>query len=58
MKFVRKSETFECCENKLILKTYLGIQKRIVDHLGKDEYQKRIDQLKSDQDKKKKKLIK
>ena len=25
MKFVRKSETFECCENKLILKTYLGI---------------------------------
>ena len=63
LKFKRQSETFECCENKLILKTYLGIQKRIIDSMGKEEYEKRINQLIGDQDKKKnkdklKKLIK
>lgn len=26
-KFVRKSETFDCCENGLILKTFSGIYK-------------------------------
>ena len=34
VKFTRKSEIYDCCENTLILRTYAGIIKRIKEQMG------------------------
>lgn len=36
-KFIRKQDLLECCENNLIIKTYQGIRKQIVEVLGGEE---------------------
>lgn len=33
-KFIRKVATMECCENSLIMKTYSGIRKQVVEQQG------------------------
>ena len=45
-KFLRKQEQYDCCENRLILKTFTGIQNRIIEQQGgKEQYQAHIEQL-------------
>lgn len=36
-KFIKKQEIYDCCENPLILKTYKGIKKRIIDQMGSED---------------------
>lgn len=36
-KFKRKEDIMECCENALILKTYYGIRKQIIEVLGSEQ---------------------
>lgn len=36
-KFQRKQEIYDCCENKLMIKTYLGIFKRIIEQMGSEK---------------------
>jgi len=53
-KFVRKSETFECCENGLILKTFSGIYKQIIEKFGGEKkFEQRMEKLREMQKKKK-----
>ena len=33
-KFTRKQEQYDCCENKFLLKTFMGIRKRIAEGMG------------------------
>ena len=33
-KFLRKNEIYDCCENKLMLKAFEGITKRIIEQMG------------------------
>ena len=58
-KFIRKSDTFDCCENGLILKTFGSIYKQIYQKFGgEDKFLKRIEGLLEMQDKKKIKALK
>ena len=34
LKWIKKSQQFECCEYQLVLKTFNGIRKRIIDNMG------------------------
>ena len=37
LKWIKKSQVFECCEYQLVLKTFEGIRKRIIDNMGSKE---------------------
>jgi hypothetical protein len=46
MKFQKKQELFDCCENNLILKTFNGIHGQIIQHFGgAANYKKHLDEL-------------
>lgn len=48
-KFIRKQAVMECCENALILKTYNGIKKQIIEQNGSDkEFKSRLKKMKDD----------
>lgn len=36
-KYLRKQEIYECCENGLVIRTFKGIEKRIIEQMGSKE---------------------
>lgn len=48
-KFIRKQAIMECCENTLILKTYTGIRKQLIEMCGGEkQFKSRLKKMKEE----------
>jgi hypothetical protein len=49
IRFTRKQDIIDCCENHLIIKTFNGIQNQIINNYGGEEkFKKRLHKLKQE----------